>query len=190
LRIRNGFDRRVTRVRVHAHAGKAWACADCEEGRINKNELHGGARYLGGKVEKAVGDAVESRDWQVDGVVDQVAGGAENLYGRARSAGEDAADAAPGFVDAAKERLADARHTLGDAAARVSERAHDIADRATDRAHDMADRASDRAHDAGAVAGHGGRAANAAVANSPAMWAIGAAISGYLLGWLIHGERA
>jgi uncharacterized protein YjbJ (UPF0337 family) len=190
LRIRNGFDRRVTRVRVHAHAGEVWACANREEARMNKNELHGGARYLGGKVEKAVGDAVDSRDWQVDGVVDQVAGGAENLYGRARSVAEDAADAAPGFVDAAKERLADARHTLGDAAARVSERAHDIADRATDRAHDMADRASDRAHNAGAVAGRGGRAANAAVANSPAVWAIGAAVGGYLLGWLIHGERA
>jgi uncharacterized protein YjbJ (UPF0337 family) len=136
LRIRNGFDRRVTRVRVHAHAGEVWACADREEGRMNKNELHGGARYLGGKVEKAVGDAVESRDWQVDGVVDQVAGGAENLYGRARSVAEDAAD------------------------------------------------------HAGAVAGRGGRAANSAVANSPAMWAIGAAMGGYLLGWLIHGERA
>jgi len=70
---------------------------------MNKNELHGGARYLGGKVEKAVGDTVNSREWQVDGVVDQVVGGAENLYGRARSVAEDAVDAAPGFVDAAKE---------------------------------------------------------------------------------------
>ncbi|MBW6525082.1 CsbD family protein [Sphingomonas sp. RHCKR47] len=143
---------------------------------MNKNELHGGARYLGGKVEKAVGDAVGSREWQVNGVVDQVAGGAENLYGRARGIAEDAVDAAPGFVDEAKERLGDA-----------ADRARDVADRATDRAHDVADRAGD-------AAARGTRAANAAVSNNPASWAVfaalGAGIGGYLLGWLIHGERA
>ena len=132
---------------------------------MNKNELHGGARYLGGKVEKAVGDAVGSREWQVDGVVDQVAGGAENLYGRARGIAEDAVDAAPGFVDEAKERLGDA----------------------ADRTRDIADRAGD-------AAARGTRAANAAVSNNPASWAVfaalGAGIGGYLLGWLIDGERA
>ena len=46
---------------------------------MNKDEFQGGARYVGGKVEKAVGDTVDSRDWQVDGVVDQVAGGAQHL---------------------------------------------------------------------------------------------------------------
>ncbi len=154
---------------------------------MNKNELHGGARYLGGKVEKAVGDAVGSREWQVDGVVDQVAGGAENLYGRARGIAEDAVDAAPGFVDEAKERLGDAADRARDVADRAAGRARDIADRATDRAHDVADRAGD-------AAARGTRAANAAVSNNPASWAVfaalGAGIGGYLLGWLIHGERA
>ncbi|SEM02953.1 Uncharacterized conserved protein YjbJ, UPF0337 family [Sphingomonas palmae] len=151
---------------------------------MNKNELHGGARYLGGKVEKAVGDAVNSREWQVDGVVDQVAGGAENLYGRARSVAEDAIDAAPGFVDEAKERFDKARERLGDAA---GDRARDVADRATERARDLADRADD-------AAARGTRKANAAVSDNPASWAVlaavGAGIGGYLLGWLIHGDRA
>ncbi len=66
---------------------------------MNKDEFQGGARYVGGKVEKAVGDTVNSRDWQVDGVVDQVAGGAQNLYGRARSAIEDVVDGAPELAD-------------------------------------------------------------------------------------------
>ncbi|SFO19001.1 CsbD family protein [Sphingomonas sp. OK281] len=66
---------------------------------MNKDEFQGGARYIGGKVEKAVGDTVNSRDWQVDGVVDQVAGGAQNLYGRAKSAIDDAIDGAPELAD-------------------------------------------------------------------------------------------
>ena len=44
---------------------------------MNKDEFQGGARYVGGKVEKTIGDTVSSRDWQVDGVVDQVAGGSD-----------------------------------------------------------------------------------------------------------------
>lgn len=66
---------------------------------MNKDEFQGGARYVGGKVEKAVGDTVNSRNWQVDGVVDQVAGGAQNLYGRAKSAIEDVVDGAPELAD-------------------------------------------------------------------------------------------
>ena len=66
---------------------------------MNKDEFQGGARYVGGKVEKTIGDTVSSRDWQVDGVVDQVAGGAQNLYGRAKSAVADAVDGAPELAD-------------------------------------------------------------------------------------------
>ena len=66
---------------------------------MNKDEFQGGARYIGGKIEKAVGDTVNSRDWQVDGVVDQVAGGAQNLYGRAKSAIGDVVDGAPELAD-------------------------------------------------------------------------------------------
>ncbi|USI72578.1 CsbD family protein [Sphingomonas morindae] len=85
---------------------------------MNKNELHGNARYVGGKVEKAIGDAVESRDWQVDGVVDQVAGSAEHLYGRARTVAKDALDSAPALVDSAKERLESAADAVRDGAKR------------------------------------------------------------------------
>ena len=49
---------------------------------MNKDEFHGGVRYATGKVEKAVGDTVNSRDWQVDGVVDQVAA-EQHMQGRA-----------------------------------------------------------------------------------------------------------
>ena len=120
-------------------------------------------------------------------MVDQVAGGAENLYGRARSVAEDAIDAAPGFVDEAKERLDDAADRARDVADRAAERTRDVVDRAADRAHDLADRAGD-------AAARGTRAANATVSDNPASWAmlaaVGAGIGGYLLGWLIHRERA
>ncbi|MBW6525774.1 CsbD family protein [Sphingomonas sp. RHCKR7] len=85
---------------------------------MNKHELHGGARYVGGKVEKAVGDAVDSRDWQVSGVKDQVAGGAENLFGRAQSIADDVADAAPGLIEEAREKAGDAAARASDAARR------------------------------------------------------------------------
>jgi uncharacterized protein YjbJ (UPF0337 family) len=83
---------------------------------MNTHEWHGGARYVGGKVEKAVGDAVESRDWQVDGVVDQVAGAAENLYGRAQSVAEDAIDAAPHLAAKGRDAVADAADRTAEAA--------------------------------------------------------------------------
>jgi|GEM_PF-1667770 len=85
---------------------------------MNKDEFQGGARYLGGKVEKGVGDAVGSREWQVDGVVDQVAGAAQNKYGKARSAVEDIVDGAPELAEEAKNRLQDAGRRSVDAADR------------------------------------------------------------------------
>ena len=91
---------------------------------MNKDEFQGGARYVGGKVEKAIGDAVDSRDWKVDGVVDQVAGGAQHTYGRARSIIDDAIDSAPELAEEARERLsaggrraAEAARTAGEATA-------------------------------------------------------------------------
>lgn len=97
---------------------------------MNKDEFHGGARYVGGKVEKGVGDVVGSRDWQVDGVVDQVAGGAQNLYGRAKSAVGDIVDGAPELAD------------------KLSHDARDVADRAADVARRSAQTAQDSAKDA------------------------------------------
>jgi len=83
---------------------------------MNKDEFQGGARYLGGKVEKTVGDAVDSRDWKVDGVVDQVAGGAQHAYGRARSIVGDAIDSAPELIDEARDRLKNAGERIANTA--------------------------------------------------------------------------
>lgn len=83
---------------------------------MNKDELQGGARYVGGKVEKTVGDVVESRDWQVDGVVDQVAGGAQHAYGRAKSIAGDLIDSAPELADEGRDRLKAAAERAADAA--------------------------------------------------------------------------
>ncbi len=94
---------------------------------MNKDEFNGGARYVGGKIEKTVGDAVDSRDWQVDGVVDQVAGGAQHLYGRARSIVEDAIDTAPELADAAHERLAKAGRQAAEAAGKAGSATADAA---------------------------------------------------------------
>ncbi|MEH3101928.1 CsbD family protein [Sphingomonas adhaesiva] len=121
---------------------------------MNKHELHGGARYVGGKVEKAVGDLVDSRDWQVAGVVDQVAGGAENLFGRAQSIAGDVTDATPGLIEEARERTART-------ASKAAERSADVARDARE-----------------AVRGNEGM-----------VMAVGAAIVGYAIGWLIHGRR-
>ena len=83
---------------------------------MNEDEFKGGARYVGGKVEKAVGDAVDSRDWKVDGVVDQVAGGVQHGYGRARSIVEDAVDAAPELAEAARDHVKASAARVADAA--------------------------------------------------------------------------
>lgn len=83
---------------------------------MNKDELQGGARYVAGKVEKTVGDTVESRDWQVDGVVDQVSGGAQHAYGRAKSIVGDVVDSAPELADEARDRLRAASEHVADAA--------------------------------------------------------------------------
>lgn len=83
---------------------------------MNKDEFQGGARYVGGKIEKAVGDTVDSRAWKVDGVVDQVAGGAQHSYGRARSIVEDAIDSAPELAEEARDCLKAAGERAADAA--------------------------------------------------------------------------
>ncbi len=85
---------------------------------MNKDEFQGGARYIGGKVETSIGNAVDSRDWKVDGLVDQVAGGAQHTYGRARSIVEDAIDGAPDLADEARDRLAAAGERIADTAQR------------------------------------------------------------------------
>ena len=83
---------------------------------MNKDEFQGGARYVGGKVETAVGNAVDSREWTVDGVVDQVAGGAQHTYGRAKSIVGDAIDSAPALAEDARDRLRAAGEAVADSA--------------------------------------------------------------------------
>lgn len=90
---------------------------------MNKHELRGDARYIGGKVEKAVGDAVNSRDWKVAGVKDQVAGGAEHLLGRVQSLAGNIADATPSLIEEARERTSDALERSRDVATRDGRRA-------------------------------------------------------------------
>lgn len=137
---------------------------------MNKHELHGGARYVGGKVEKKVGDVLDSRDWQVDGVVDQVAGGAENMFGRAQSVAEDVVDATPGLVEEARERIADAVDRTAETARAGAREAAEAARRGADTAA-HAVRNTDRV-----TLGLGVGAA--------------AAIVGFAAGWLANGSRA
>ena len=92
---------------------------------MNKHELHGGARYLGGKVEKAIGDTVDGRDWQVSGVKDQVAGGAENMFGRAQSIAANVAEATPGLIEEAREKVGDTAARAADVATRGAHEARD-----------------------------------------------------------------
>ena len=121
---------------------------------MNKDEFQGGARYVGGKVEKTIGDTVSSRDWQVDGVVDQVAGGVQHSYGRAKSIIGDAIDGAPELAEEARDRLKVA-----------GERAADSAQK-------------------------GGKVAVDTVRDTPALWALAAAMGGYAIAWFVHGRRA
>lgn len=85
---------------------------------MNSDEFEGGIRYATGKVEKAVGDVADRRDWQADGVVDQVAGGAQHGYGRAKSILNDAIDSAPGLINDARDRLETTGRQVADAAQR------------------------------------------------------------------------
>ncbi len=120
---------------------------------MNKDEFEGGLRYAGGKVEKAVGDTVNSREWQVDGVVDQVAGGAQHSYGRVRAIVEDAIESAPALTGSARDKLKTAGRQVADSAQK------------------------------------GGTVAARTVEDSPLLWAVGAAIVGYGVAWLLHGRR-
>ena len=91
---------------------------------MNKDEFQGGARYVGGKVETAVGNAVDSREWTVDGVVDQVAGGAQHTYGRAKSIVGDAIDSAPALAEDARDRLKAAGEAVADTRRRAARSRH------------------------------------------------------------------
>jgi len=83
---------------------------------MNQDEFEGGVRHATGKVEKTIGDVVDNRKLQADGIVDQVAGTAQHSYGRVRAIIEDAIDSAPALADQAREKLKTAGRQVADRA--------------------------------------------------------------------------
>jgi len=72
---------------------------------MNMEELVGSARSIGGKVEKTICDTIESREWQADGLVDQVAGEVQHAYGRATSIVGDVVGSAPELAERGRDHL-------------------------------------------------------------------------------------
>ena len=92
-------------------------------------------------------------------------------------------DAAPALADHAKERLGDAAEAIGDAAHRAADQTREAAGHAADAAQRFAGQAGDAAR-------RGTKSANQAMSTNALIWALGAAIGGYAIGWLIHGRSA
>ena len=68
---------------------------------MNKDEVIGTARNLGGKAQEAFGNVIGDTKSQVEGVINQAAGAAQDLYGQAKETASDAAQAIRhGAVDA------------------------------------------------------------------------------------------
>ena len=89
---------------------------------MNEDRVIGAGRDIAGNVEWKVGDALNDRDMQADGVVNRVAGVFQNGYGIARDAADDAAEVAPVLLERAADRSRDlgrrvdtvVRENLGD----------------------------------------------------------------------------
>lgn len=89
---------------------------------MNEDRVIGVGRDMVGKVEWKVGDAIDDRDMQADGVVDRVAGAFQQGYGTARDVAIDAAEVAPVLLERAADRSRDlgrridtaVRENLGD----------------------------------------------------------------------------
>jgi uncharacterized protein YjbJ (UPF0337 family) len=77
---------------------------------MNKDEIAGTARNLGGTVQEAAGRAGADVKTQVQGTVNQAAGAAQELYGQARETAEEAAAA---VQSAAKDAAAAVREQSG-----------------------------------------------------------------------------
>lgn len=90
---------------VPARGLASWSDGRESDG-VNKHEVQGEARYVAGKVEATVGDALGRDDWQVSGVRDQVVGSAEKLVGRAQSLAADVADTVPAAAARTRARAA------------------------------------------------------------------------------------
>ena len=68
---------------------------------MDKDQVIGTARNIGGKAQEAFGHVTGDTKSQVEGVINQAAGAAQNLYGQAKETASDAAQAIRhGAVDA------------------------------------------------------------------------------------------
>ena len=90
---------------------------------MNKHEVRGSIGYYKGKIEKAAGDMFDRRDWQLGGVIDQVAGAGEHLYGRTGALAQEVRKAAPPAMEMGRERLIDATGRFATLARQNGERA-------------------------------------------------------------------
>lgn len=93
---------------------------------MNKHEVRGSIGYYKGKIEKAAGDMFDRRDWQVGGVIDQVAGTGEHVYGRAGALAQEVRKAAPPAVEMGRARLIDATGRFAALARANGERARAV----------------------------------------------------------------
>ena len=68
---------------------------------MNRDQVIGTAKNLGGKAQEAFGNVAGDTKSQVEGVINQAAGAAQDLYGQAKETASDAAQAIRhGAVDA------------------------------------------------------------------------------------------
>lgn len=56
---------------------------------VDKNEIKGGAKEVGGKIKEAAGHATGNRDMEAEGQVDQVEGKTQKNYGKVKDAVKD-----------------------------------------------------------------------------------------------------
>ncbi len=56
---------------------------------VDKNEIKGGAKEIGGKIKEAAGRATGNRDMEAEGVVDQAEGKTQKNYGKVKDAVKD-----------------------------------------------------------------------------------------------------
>lgn len=90
---------------------------------MNKHEVRASIGYYKGKIEKAAGDMFDRRDWQLGGVVDQVANTREHGYDRADALAQEVRKAAPPAMEMGRERLIDITGRFATLARQNGERA-------------------------------------------------------------------
>ncbi|MCQ8780820.1 CsbD family protein [Aurantimonas sp. CSK15Z-1] len=59
---------------------------------MDKNEMKGGLKEVGGNIKESVGRATGNRDMEAEGVVDQAEGKTQKNYGKVKDAVKDQLD--------------------------------------------------------------------------------------------------